>query len=226
MKVLNHRYIYTALLWLFLGPLCGWSQLNLLVGYDLGYYPDHSANAIFEAHNDLTDWYKTELEPLRFQHGLQLGLRYGFEHIRFTLTYRNMGLRNEAEGIPSGSNEAVTISNRFRTNNIGFAAESAFDHINYGAALEYNAVRITGTSSDLSNSFTIQSNQFWSARLYLNFEFYGDRYIGLAIQPYWSLPITDYSLAPLGEELSTSLTPDWKASLFGCSFLMTNGPRY
>ena len=203
----------------------GIAQLNFLVGYDLGYYPNFSANDIFAEHNDKNDWYKTQMEDVGIQHGLQLGLRYALSYMSLTATYKNIGFGTEAEGIPPGASDSYKREVNFRNNTFGLGLESNFRVFNYGVSLDYQRLRINGATTDLSNGFDIQEANVWNGRVYLQIEFTGDRYIGFAIQPYYSFPLQSFSLDPLSNELEVSTGVEWKNSLFGCSFLMTNGPR-
>lgn len=201
------------------------AQLNFLVGYDLGYYPNFNANEVFEGHNQQNQWYKTPLENIGVQHGLQLGLRYAFDYFGVTATYKNTGLNTEAEGIPPGTTQSFRREISFQNNVFGLGLESHFKVFNYGASLDYQRVKIRGETSDLNNSYIIQEENIWNLRVYVQIEFTGDRYIGFAMQPYYSLPLQSFALDPLSDELGVSGDVDWKQAIIGCSFLMTNGPR-
>jgi hypothetical protein len=201
------------------------AQLNFLVGYNLGIHQDHQANSLLEAHIADNPWFKTEFRSLDIQHGLHLGLRYGFTNARMGLTYRNTGIRAEAEGIPPNEEMAFRRQVFLRTNSLGLSLESANKLINPGVSLEYNLLRISGRTSQFSENYRIQENGFFSATAYINFEFGSSGNIGFIIQPYWSYGLTTFGLNELAEDLAVAPGDPFRRSMFGCAFLMSNGPR-
>ena len=217
-------HISVVVLILMMSPLLK-GQLNFQVGYSLGIHEDHQANSLLEAHIDDNPWFKTEFRSLDVQHGLQLGLRYGFDNVRLGLMYRNMGVRAEAEGVPPNEDQAFRRQVFMRTNTLGVSLESANKVINPGVTLEYNFLRISGRTSLFSDNYDIQENGFWSATAYINFEFGSSGYVGFIVQPYWSYGLTTFGMEDLADDLEVPPGDPFRRSMFGCSFLMSNGPR-
>lgn len=201
-------------------------QVNLLVGYGLGFSPSEGINKALDDHNAINDWYKLRFDDVHLTHGLFLGIRYGWPDIKALLHYRNTGIRTKAEGIPPNSNEAFERILFFRNNLIGLGLESNNRLINWGATVDYNFFRISTETNELSDSYRLQRDRFLSSHLYINIDFFGQDYLGLTLQPYVQIPWKKFDLGPLAEELEVSgNTYQHNALTFGVTLILVNGPQ-
>ncbi|MDX1683945.1 MAG: hypothetical protein R3275_01850 [Saprospiraceae bacterium] len=210
---------------LFAGTV-SFGQINLLVGYGLGYQPSSDLNQMIEDHNNDTEWYKDEFNELRLTHGLYLGIRYNWGPLKSVVSYRNSGVRMSAEGIPPQQSDAFRRKLFFRNNVLSIGVESNYETVDWGISLDQNFYRISAETSDLSDSYSIQKPSFFSGHLYLNINLKGYNNLGFTIQPYVQYPFTMPDLEALSEELDlTERRYDLDITTFGITLLLVNGPQ-
>ena len=94
---LKKLIILTAFIFGF-SPL--FAQLNILVGYGVGYQSSSDIDLIIESHNEQNPWYHNDLNSVTFLHGMYFGLRQDWGTLKTTLCFRSSGQSLSADGVP------------------------------------------------------------------------------------------------------------------------------
>ena len=201
------------------------AQLNVLVGYGLGYQSSNTLNDMIDVHNADNNWYKNELAHLDLLHGLHVGIRQDWGGIKTVMSYRNIGRSLRADGLAPGSDEPFERELFFRNNMLDVGLETGFSGFNIGASLFYNMMRIKGKTSDFTSTYTVEKEAIIGTHLYLNIQFYGKGMMGMALQPYVDIPLQSVDLDHLSDELGVNGTGDYQPMTFGITLLLVNGPQ-
>lgn len=204
-------------------PVSG--QLNILVGYGLAYEDAPGINSLISDHNAANSWYKVDMDEVALGHGLYLGLRYDLGGIKTVMAYRTSGKKVKAEGIPPGDTESFQRRLSFRNNVVSLGLESSFDWFNWGATVDYNFHKISSEITGINDPYDVQRDGFLSTHIYLNFSFLGSQQLGLTLQPYVQLPLSEFSLDNLSEELGVDIGKTHQSTTYGLTVILVNGPQ-
>jgi hypothetical protein len=219
---LKKLIILTAFIFGF-SPL--FAQLNILVGYGVGYQSSSDIDLIIESHNEQNPWYHNDLNSVTFLHGMYFGLRQDWGTLKTTLCFRSSGQSLSADGVPPSGGDSFERELFFRNNILSLGLETSFSSINLGAAMDYNFFRIKGRTSDHTKNYIVQKDALIGTHLYLNFDFKGKGMMGLALQPYVDIAISDIGLNDLSDELGVNISGRYEPMTYGITILLVNGPQ-
>lgn len=225
-KRITVRFIFAALISIFLFLQCGYGQLNIKVGYNLNYSSLESHNHIFSEFNTARPWLTSEFKDIHFSSGLQVGLRYRIDNIALDLTWDRATNERIADGItPAGSDfskELMYINNR-----IGLGLESYNKYFGIGANVNYDILQINSTQPNSESSKSIMQNERFASKVYLIFTSIGSDIIAISLQPYVAIPWSHFNLSTLARHLEVlSNEGNIQNNLhFGFSLVFYNGPQ-
>jgi len=233
-------YKTTIMLGVFVSALLlstlSFGQINLKVGYTLGFYSPEVSNNIlaeFDAQSSsLFDQYNSS-RPLSLAFGVNLGLRYRFNSAAVELGWESLARSTSSVGIlrpgPPLASSSVTTEFNYRFNMVMISYESNFGLLGIGSTLGYNLVSI---EENIQNS-TVDSNllinspngrdQFF-IRFNLAFNITGNETVSFAIKPFIHIPLSEVDLSSKADLLNVQ-SSETKESFpaWGLSFSFYNG---
>ena len=216
------------------GQLSG--QLNLKIGYTLGFYSPEVHNNIIAIHDmqrSLAFDQYNEARPLSLAFGINLGLRYKTDVGNFEFSWESLARSTSSVGIlrPPDPAPLSSSSNEFqyRFNMLMVTYETIFGLIGVGSTLGVNLASLDQSVQGANDSFDLlrdsaSGNDQYFARIHLSFNFSGNSSVAFAIKPYLQIPLTDIDLSAMASILGVQNTetnesyPAW-----GLSFVFYNG---
>ena len=211
-------------------------QLNLKVGYTLGFYsPDVSNNILaeFDAQSSITfDQYNSS-RPLNLAFGVNLGLRYKFNSSAVEVGWESLARSTSSTGIlrPGlpASPTSVTTEFNYRFNMLLLSYESNFGLLGVGSTFGYNLVSIEETipnSQDDTNLLymTPDGRDQFFVRFNLSFNITGNETVSFAIKPFIHIPLTEVDLLTKAQLLNVEPQETRESfPAWGISFSFYNG---
>lgn len=171
-------------------------QLNIKVGYITG-------RTEAPGYNDIVDHFNSNIEsvyilddaldPLRWMHGLELGVRYKIRNVGFELSWS--GLQKRADVFASLNNVNRLQSRLFTgLTEYSLSAENYYGFFGYGASIGYRYLTIkTDVPGSRRRRSELLGEDGWAGKLYLIFSLPGDN-VALAFKPYIQFPLTEYAM--------------------------------
>jgi len=219
---------------LFGSGICS-GQLNLKVGYTLGFYSPEVSNGILEEFDNLSslsfDQYNPS-RPINLTFGINLGLRYKFSSSSVELHWESLARSTSSVGISRpnpASLSAVSMEFNYRFNMLMLSYESNFGIFGVGSTIGYNIVSIEQTvqnsqvdSNLLFNAPNGRDQYFIRFNIALNFT--GNANVSFAIKPYIHIPLSDIDLLSKAQILGVQ-SDETRESFpaWGLSFSFYNG---
>ncbi len=221
---LKHRILPIVFL-LFFSSLS--AQVNIKVGYSIGYTNPKSLNEIVDEFNENRDWLDVQLKNVHTWHGLQLGVRYRIEEFAFELAWNAKFKSLSSSGIAPNESNTSYRDLYFGQNTLSLGYEYFIENLSFGASLDGEAFRIRSSTNSSGDRFKV-SNQFgYASHFFVSYTFPSSRNIHLALRPYVQVPWSSYKLDKLVAELEgTGLDKTTKLLNFGIAFIFYNGPHY
>jgi hypothetical protein len=173
-----------------------WSQMNIKVGYITGRTEAQSYNDIVDHFNrNIESVYVLDdaLDPLRWMHGLELGVRYKIRNVGFELSWSGLQKRSD---VFASQNNVNRLQSRLFTGltEYSLGAENYYGFFGYGASLGYRYLTIkTDVPGSRRKRSEILGEDGWAGKFYLIFSLPGDN-VALAFKPYIQFPLTEYSM--------------------------------
>ena len=208
------------------------AQLNIKVGYSLGFTQESIVSEIVDLFNQSVIQNERvmldiPLKGIGTMHGINLGFRYRLSDVgAFELSWENLGSDSKALGeYPNGSLYEYDIFYSF--NQYFLTYNTYFGNLGIGSGVGYNNVIIQEriAQSDNKRSFDIPNQ--WVARIHLDYSFGSSTSVGLSLQPYVQFPITKVNMNSLADRLGVDplSSPDESFITFGLSLVFYNGPQ-
>ncbi|MBK9720766.1 MAG: hypothetical protein IPO78_04005 [Saprospiraceae bacterium] len=221
-----HFFILLALLFT---PFVSNSQLNLQVGYGLGF-------TNFPIHSQITDLYKLKnpwldqgFKELKYMNGMMAGFRYSWNSISTGLNWRFRQAKLEAKGM-----EPITMQDFSKTLHYNLQAFSVLlethgGFLNLGSTIEYNLLNIKEIHTNSENKQRVLHTSVFGSQFYVNINFPASRLCRISLQPYYFLGWSPISMQTLENHLSGTQDAEVrKQSLnhFGINLILNNGPQH
>lgn len=219
------RYLFLLLILLFVAPSLP-AQLNLGIGYSLGYINPKADRAIFEQFNEDRPWLEDELEPINALQGFHVGLRYKFDFIALEFTWRNRFRTKRGNGIdPATSLEfRRDVTHRYTGYSIG--VENFIKDFSYGASIEVENFAMRTEVTGVEEDFTIISHYGLGSQFFVSYRVDAGNALSFSIRPYIHIPWQSYDIAKVAEEINgtnTSGKLDTNYMNIGVMFIFYNG---
>ena len=224
------RYLVLGLFFLTASSLM--SQLNVKVGYGIGYFQASENNDILKEYNSLNEQelggsLSKSFFNLNSMTGISLGLRLKVSSVHSLETgWEN--LSNSKEAIGETTNQTLFQQKLFYSSNQYYLMyQTHLDRYGFGMGMGYNILKIKDEigGSDIKKEI-ITENQLM-LRFNLAYYFTGHKNVSFSIQPYYNMALDNVPLNALRKELS--LTEDQTAestfSNFGIRFIFYNGAQ-
>ena len=232
---MNHKIKYPGLSVKQLLLLCVFSllmatsskgQLNLKTGYLLNYLDPQVNNQLFESFNTENDWLDNSFDNINWMHGMEVGMRYRMDFVAIEADWAINFADSEASGINPVDNSSFSTKYIYNYHKYSVGLENIFGPIGVGAKLSLNRIAIKSKVSGVGKSTVLRDNHF-TGTIFLGLYTQNNGNISFGLRPFVQLPITQYKITALAEDLElpvneTPLEEDdfW---IFGLSLLFLNG---
>lgn len=211
---------------LFLGACTNMhAQFNIKVGYTGGVAKLSSIDNIFQRFNDNQPDIEKGFDNFRYQHGLDLGLRYSVGSFAFDAGYSVISSNKDAIGVDGGNED---FDMKLSTSTIYAGIESRFGMFGVGGNIGYQKLKAKGRINT-SERYTLYSQQEPSSKFYLIVEAGSDN-IAFSIRPFINVNWKSYNVRGIENELSPELvnnSNDYNqdVTMYGISLFFYNGPQ-
>ena len=224
------KIIITALIFSFV-PQKAISQVNIKVGYMLGFTNPTEHNSILEQYNnDNASWLDKEFKNLKSLHGLALGLRYKLDAVAFELTFHNKYSKVTSDGISPITNASFSRKLYYRVSSISLGYEAYFGPFGIGATIDANNFRVNTKHSDIDKRTNLISNYGLSSHFNFSFNFEASDNMSFSLKPYVHIPWHTNNLFPIDESINGVTTDSGvlqdKVINFGVMLVFYNGSYY
>lgn len=182
----SNKYIW--LLFLFL-PMLSHGQLNIKIGYGMAYTSGNGYNDLLDEFNTENDYrIEQKLSSLHILHGVELGIRYGFDQYGLEFAWESHGSDGLAVGEDlDGSLYEKEMFYGFNTISLGLERYFGNKGIGMSGGIRKGSFKGSINGSDVKKTFVSDSQYVIKAYWMLNFK--GGDIIGLSLRPYISVPL-------------------------------------
>ena len=225
----KHYALYLTMLMMILCSVSLSGQVNLRVGYNLGYLTPEKHHQILQQFNSDRPWILPGFKNFKTLNGIQLGLRYTLEDmdwLAFEITWHNQYHRQSVTGIDPAPNTEFSRIAGFRYSSLGLGMENFIGQVSWGASINYDQVKhhLEGTNM---NKHTVQENFGWSSHFFLGYNVKSGPTMKIGFRPYAHISWHNINLAGLNEALNplsdSSLPIEENYSAFGLMIVFYNG---
>lgn len=221
------KYIFCLLIFSLTNTLLG--QTNLKVGYAFGYSKLDQTKSVFDRFNTLNPQAEKKLTPVKYYHGIDLGLRYKFNHFGIELGLSSVSGNTEALNVIQGNGTLGKDEWKMSIVNYSIGLENYFGSFGYGASIGTQKLKYKTNFETSDDKKTIFDESVLSSKFYLILEVPSNS-IAFSIRPYISTTWKPYNIQDV--ELLLNPSSDLPASdfdqdlvMYGISFLFYNGPQ-
>ncbi len=206
-----------------------YGQVNLKVGYNISYTNLEQTKTIFERFNFMNLQAEQKLLPNKLYHGIELGIRYRFDHFGIDLGLTSV----------SGSTEALNVfqadgslgNDQWKTSIVNYSVglESYFGVFGFGANIGTQKLKYKTDFTYSDGKKTVFDESVLSSRFYFILEV-PSKSVGFSLRPYISTTWEPYNIQQielLFDPQSTLPKSDFDQGLvvYGISFLFYNGAQ-
>lgn len=201
-----------------------WSQVNVKVGYNIGYSNPENHNLIYQRYNEQRPWLTKPFKDMHTINGLQLGLRYRFEsNLALEATWQNQYHRRTATGVNPINNRNFSQSFSFRNSSLGLGWEYFIGPVSLGASYNIDQIRYKSVLSNIENIFKENGR---SSTFFLSYNITGSDFFHFSIRPYAQISWQAFDLGGLfsefiGDNTNEPLEEGYDA--FGIMLIFYNG---
>ena len=183
------------------------AQLNIKIGYSLGFSNPKILNDITARYNADRPWLERSFKELRTTNGLIAGLRYRLGDVGLEFTWHNKFKIFRAEGLDPSTDKKYFQDIYFRYSSFSLGFENyLFDKFGWGASIDYSSARFRTESTDIENRSTISNKNGLSSHFYLSINTRSNDILTLSIKPYVQIPWSKISVFDLEKSLHPSST--------------------
>ena len=211
-------------------PFLATSQVNIIVGYDLGIKNQQEVNFALARYNKENTLSKA-MKPIKSMNGLDLGLSYRFSFLTIeghSITrFKTVGAK---ETTPTGVlKEYAKISEQ----NFSVGGTINFDKFGIGTAWEQHSYRFArkfAGEKTFVEAFGSKLN-YTTLNLFLDFQISMNKQLGFHARPYYAFPLQGDNISQQAVDNALSLTPravenpNTKWGYWGIKFLFFNGQQ-
>ena len=204
-------------------------QINLKVGYSLGYSNLEQTKPIFDRFNAINPQAETQLSPVKVFNGIDLGFRYKFE--RFGIDIGLSSMSGNAESLNVFQSNGTLGKDEWKISLVNYyiGLENYFGPFGYGATIGTQKLKYKTDFTSSSGKKTIYNESVLNSKFYLILEVPSNK-IAFSIRPYISTtwkPYNIYDVELAFDPQSTLPQVDFDQDIvvYGVSFLFYNGPQ-
>ena len=229
-KTSNFKLLKYILTFLIFGCTnLSFGQINLKVGYSIGYTNLDKTKSIFDRFNDNNLQAEKKLSPVKIFNGIDLGLRYKFQHFGIDLGLSSMSGSTDALNVFQSDGSLGKDEWKISIINYYLGLENYFGSFGYGVTIGTQKLKYRTDLASDSGKKVIYSESVLNSRFYLILEVPSNK-ISFSIRPFISTTWKPYNIK--GVELvfdPQSNLPerdfDQDLIVYGLSFMFYNGPQ-
>ena len=223
------RFLFFVLMLIgFINPKAT-AQMNIKIGYSLGYSNPKILNDITTRYNADRPWLEKSFKELHTTNGLVAGVRYRLADIGLEFTWHNKFKVFRSEGLDPATEKKYFQDIYFRYSSFSLGFENyLFEKFGWGASIDYSNVRFRTESTDIQSRFTISQQKGLSSHFYLSINTRSNDLLTLSIKPYVQIPWSKLNIFDLEKSLhpsSTATEDQFKEDFinFGIMLVFYNG---
>lgn len=204
------------------------AQLNIKVGYQYGYTNPTTYNKIIDqidTNNSSFENYN-EMKSLKGFHGVTFGTRYRVGFVGLNADWTPRFQLSEFNGINPATNANEFRKLYYRLNSYSLGLEFFIQKFSFGASYDWNDIRIRTENTQRTDRHQIFDANNTSTSFYLSLNVYGNENLTIALQPYVQIPLTNFDLTNLENDLNTGADlDDYEDGFmnFGFKLVLQNG---
>lgn len=221
------KYILCLLIFSLTNNLYG--QLNLKVGYNIGYAKLDQTKSIFDRFNDINPQAEKKLSTVNIYNGIELGFRYRFENFGIDIGLSSMSGNSEALNVFQNDGSLGKDEWKLSLINYSIGLENYFGNFGYGATIGTQKLKYKTDFISSDGKKTVFDQSALNSKFYLIIEVPSNK-IAFSIRPYISTSWKPYNIQDV--ELlfdAQSTRPEFEFDqdliVYGLSFLFYNGPQ-
>ncbi len=205
------------------------SQINIKVGYSIGYADLGTAESVFDRFNAINPQAEQVLSPARFYHGVDLGLRYKFSNWALDLGLSSASGNSEAINVFQENGSLGNDEWRISLVNYYIGLENRFGPFGIGANIGNQTMKFGTNFSNTSGKRTVYEETALNSKFYFIIEV-PSKSVAFSLRPYVSTTWAPYNLSEVEQLFDPQSTIpeselDQDLVMFGISFLFYNGPQ-
>jgi len=200
------------------------SQVNIKVGYGLGFPQLSATNNLLDNYLPPNSEVVETFGAVNFMHGIQLGIRYKIANTGIEAGWETM-TRDLTSLAYMPSSDSFTD----RTYGVGFSGlHIGLDHYfdKYGLGLALHGQKLTLERRIGNNDLALVDQRKLALRINAIWTVQESEVVSLAIKPYYQLPLGDFDVSRFADDIGSAGTTDDGLSMFGLSFVFYNGRQY
>jgi len=227
------KYLITFLICLnfALLPKLANTQINIKVGYNLGYMDAPTLNQLvndFNTDPSYVDIIQIPMSEFHTISGIEIGGRYSFNNSSVELTYDNLNKDHDAVG--EQDNGSLFEEQLFYSQKgVNLSLETKFGVLGWGAGIARRTQQLRGNVATSNNKYVITKQSDFALKLFLVFDFGGTDNLSFELRPFFIYPLNESNLSQLAGPDEWNITPSAGTSerftTFGLSFAFYNGPQ-
>lgn len=206
------------------------AQINIKVGYSIGFLQSKVSDEILKEFNTRNDWLGNEGEfgNWRSIHGLSMGLLYRSRIFGIEISYNNKLNKIEARGNDPLLNSRFEGDIQFKVNSLSAAYELYIgETLGIGASLDWTTFKASYEINNDNNVDQLIKQDGLSSHFYGIINLSGNEIISLAIKPFIQVPWVDWDFTNLDRALnpngSSIQNHEERVINFGFSIIFYNG---
>ncbi len=231
LQTVQRKKTRTILLFLFvfLSSNIVFSQVNIKVGYTLGYFNPKIINNTITQWNDERPWLEENMKEMHFSNGLQLGLRQRLGPVGVEFTWHSRFSNFNATGTDPATDQRFDRDVFFRYNSYSLGFENYIGNFGYGASIDGSTARFRTERTGRGDRYGLGKSVFGlSSHFHLSLNIESNDILTLSLKPYVQVPWSKLNVFPLQEELRPNDTvnpDDFKEDYlnFGIMLVFYNG---
>jgi len=221
------KYILCLLVFSLTNTLYG--QLNLKVGYNLGYSDLAQTESIFERFNDNNPQAEKKLSAVNFYNGIELGLRYRFDNFGIDVGISSMSGNAEALNVFQNDGSLGKDDWKISLLNYSLGLENYFGTFGFGATIGTQKLKYKTNFTSSDGTRTVFDESVLTSKFYLIIEVPSNK-VAFSIRPYISTTWQPYNIKDIELIFDPQSTRpnsafDQDLIVYGFSFLFYNGPQ-
>lgn len=178
------------------------AQLNIKVGYGLGYSPAKISNQITTDHDARMPWLEESLGEMHLLNDMQFGLRYRVGQVGIEASFVNKFKTYRSNGIDPATEQSFFRDLFFRYSSISLGFENYLGKFGYGASLDANWARFRMEVTGREDRFIVTNPFAWGSHFHLSYNIDSGDLLTISIKPYLQIPWTKFDLYELEQELN------------------------
>jgi hypothetical protein len=205
------------------------AQPNLKVGYNFNYTNLEQTKTIFDRFNAINPQAEQQLSPVKSYHGIEMGIRYRFDHIGIDLSLSSVNGKTEALNVFQQDGTLGKDDWKMSLINYSLGLENYFGTFGIGATIGTQKLKYKTDFNSASGQKSIFNESVLASKFYLIIEVPSNK-IAFSLRPFISKtwePYNVQNIELLFNPQSTIPKEEFDQNLvvYGISFLFYNGPQ-